>query len=69
MEAVDIIDQDLEPHDCSHKSYTLFQKLDIHLIQCMILNAKVLYNKANKTSVSLYDFLQPMTHLLKYSIG
>lgn len=57
MGSVDAVDQDIEPYDCTRKSYTWFKKIGIHMIQRMVLNAKVLYSIAHENKqVGVLEF-------------
>ncbi|CAH2007765.1 unnamed protein product [Acanthoscelides obtectus] len=56
MGAVDATDQDMEPYNAARKSYAWFKKVGIHVLQRMVLNAKVLYSVTNKRKVDMKDF-------------
>lgn len=56
MGAVDATDQDLEPYNAARKTYAWFKKVGIHVLQRMVLNAKVLYSVTNNKKINLKDF-------------
>lgn len=65
MGAVDAVDQDIEPYDCTRKSYTWFKKIGLHVIQRMVLNAKVFYNHAHEDKqITAVDFIKTLTDKL-----
>lgn len=71
MGSVDGIDQDIEPYDCTRKSYTWFKKIGLHIIQRMVLNAKVLYVNATGQNKSILEFTKILIDALltKHSLG
>lgn len=71
MGGVDAIDQDIEPYDCTRKSYTWFKKIGFHIIQRMVLNSKVLYTNAGGKEKTVLGFTKILIDrlLAKYSPG
>lgn len=60
MGAVDAVDQDLEPYNCTRKSYTWFKKIGFHMVQRMVLNSKVLYINATGTQINVLDYTKTL---------
>lgn len=71
MGSVDAVDQDIEPYDCTRKSYSWFKKIGLHIIQRMVLNARVLYTHSNEKDISLLAFTKLLIEglLVKHSPG
>lgn len=71
MGSVDAVDQDIEPYDCTRKSYSWFKKIGLHVIQRMVLNAKVLYQHSKINDISVLAFTKLLIGglLTKYSPG
>lgn len=69
MGAVDAVDQDIEPYNCARKNYSWFKKIGLHVVQRMVLNAKVLYIHANDKDISVLEFHKCLIDglLAKYS--
>lgn len=60
MGAVDAVDQAIEPCNAARKNYSWFKKLGIHIIQRMVLNAKVIYENTNKNKMKFSKFTEKL---------
>lgn len=73
MGSVDLVDQLLEPTDPTGKSYTWFNKLGLHMLCCIMLNARTVYLNLhpNSSCVEYVDFIKLVAHelLSEYSLG
>ena len=71
MGAVDTVDQLLEPHDPTRKSYAWFKKIGVHMMSRMVLNARVIYQNLHKCSIGCSEFIKLVVHemLQEYSLG
>ena len=73
MGSVDVVDQLLEPHDPTRKSFAWFKKLGMHMICRMMLNSRTVYQNLHPTqpSIEYCEFLKTVVHemLSEYSLG
>lgn len=56
MKAVDHHDQMLSYYSFEHKSLRWYKKVIIHVMQVLLINSYLLYNKFSGKNVNLYDF-------------
>lgn len=56
MKAIDRHDQMLSYYSFEHKSLRWYKKVIIHVMQILLVNSFLLYNKYNSKKLTLYDF-------------
>lgn len=56
MDEVDRQDQLMAYYPCERKCIKCYKKLDLHILQMLLLNSYLLFKKRTKSKMTMYDF-------------